>query len=215
MEARGAMVAACRGMGILDASKADRSTLSSWSLPATTTDLRPLAIADVEGRRALLFFRMAEGRIAGPRRLKGEVLWAPQASCGLRSAAALAAASIAPIRRGPQRRLALLKQFCVATPGPWGDARVLPPRPERQDHRRAVEGLQPASAPGHLLTDRRRLTHLWKRLPAQGRPVITRANNSNLLTTTTALDQPEPNERHRDRAADIHAVARLASQEQQ
>ena len=41
------------------------------------------------------------------------------------------------------------------------------------------------------------------------RPVITRANNSKLLTTTTALDQPEPNARHRDRAADIHAVARL------
>jgi len=88
-------------------------------------------------------------------------------------------------------------------------ARALPPRPERQDHRRAREGLQPASARGHRLTDRRRLARLWKRLPAQARPVISRANNSKLLTTTTALDQPEPNAGHRDRAADIHAVARL------
>ena len=78
-----------------------------------------------------------------------------------------------------------------------------------------AKGLQPASARGHRLTYRQRLTRLWKRLPAQARPVITRANNSKLLTTTTALDQPEPNARHRDRAADIHAVARLASQEQQ
>ena len=62
--------------------------------------------------------------------------------------------------------------------------------PERQDHGRTREGLQPASA----LTDRRRLTRLWKRLPAQARPVITRANNSKLPTTTTALDQPEPNQ---------------------
>src|SRR6516225_4052567 len=66
--------------------------------------------------------------------------------------------------------------------------------PERQDHRRAGEGLQPASVRGHRLTDRRRLTRLWKRLPAQTRPVITRANNSKLPTTTTALDQPEPNQ---------------------
>jgi len=65
---------------------------------------------------------------------------------------------------------------------------------EQQDHRRTREGLQPASARGHRLTDRRRLTRLWKRLPAQARPVITRANNSKLPTTTTALDQPEPNQ---------------------
>jgi len=32
------------------------------------------------------------------------------------------------------------------------------------------------------------------RLPAQARPVMTRANNSKLPTTTTALDQPEPNQ---------------------
>jgi len=62
--------------------------------------------------------------------------------------------------------------------------------PERQDHRRAGEGLQPASVRGHRLTDRRRLTRLRKRLPAQARPVITRANNSKLARTTTALDQP-------------------------
>ena len=37
--------------------------------------------------------------------------------------------------------------------------------------RRPGEGLQPASARGHRLTDRRRLTRLWKRLPAQARPV--------------------------------------------
>jgi hypothetical protein len=61
--------------------------------------------------------------------------------------------------------------------------------PERQDHKRTREGLQPASARGRRLTDRRRLTRLWKRLPAQARPVITRANNSKLPTTTTALDQ--------------------------
>ena len=66
--------------------------------------------------------------------------------------------------------------------------------PERQDHKRTREGLQPASARGRRLTDRRRLTRLWKRLPAQARPVITRANNSKLPTTTTALDQPEPNQ---------------------
>ena len=66
--------------------------------------------------------------------------------------------------------------------------------PERQDHKRTREGLQPASARGRRLTDRRRLTRLWKRLPAQARPVITRANNSKLATTTTALDQPEPNQ---------------------
>jgi hypothetical protein len=63
--------------------------------------------------------------------------------------------------------------------------------PERQDHRRTREGLP---ARGRRLTDRRRLTCLWKRLPAQARPVITRANNSKLPTTTTALDQPEPNQ---------------------
>ena len=49
---------------------------------------------------------------------------------------------------------------------PGGDAQALPPRPERQDHRRVREGLQPASARGHRLTDRRRLTRLWKRLVA-------------------------------------------------
>lgn len=65
--------------------------------------------------------------------------------------------------------------------------------PERQDHKRTREGLQPASARGRRLTDRRRLTRLWKRLPAQARPVITRANNSKLPTTTTALDH-EPNQ---------------------
>ena len=43
--------------------------------------------------------------------------------------------------------------------------------PERQDHKRTREGLQPASARGRRLTDRRRLTRLWKRLPAQARPV--------------------------------------------
>jgi hypothetical protein len=68
------------------------------------------------------------------------------------------------------------------------------PRPERQDHRRVREGLQPASGRGHRLIDRRRLTRLWKRLPAQARPVIICANNSKLPTTTTALDQPEPNQ---------------------
>ena len=61
--------------------------------------------------------------------------------------------------------------------------------PERQDHKRTREGLQPASARGRRLTDRRRLTRLWKRLPAQARPVITRANNSKLPTTTTNLNQ--------------------------
>ena len=66
--------------------------------------------------------------------------------------------------------------------------------PERQDHRRTREGLQPVSARGRRLTDRRRLTRLWKRLPAQARPAITRANNSKLPTTTNALDQPEPNQ---------------------
>jgi hypothetical protein len=65
---------------------------------------------------------------------------------------------------------------------------------EQQDQRRTREGLQPVSARGHCLTDRRRLTRLWKRLPAQARPVITRANNSKLPTTATALDQPEPNQ---------------------
>jgi hypothetical protein len=57
-----------------------------------------------------------------------------------------------------------------------------------------AKGLQPASARGRRLTDRRRLTRLWKWLPAQARPVITRTNNSKLPTTTTALDQPEPNQ---------------------
>src|SRR5262249_22661380 len=47
------------------------------------------------------------------------------------------------------------------------------------------------SARRHRLTDRRCLTRLWKRLSAQARPVITRANNSKLPKTTTALDQPE------------------------
>jgi Bacterial archaeo-eukaryotic release factor family 12 len=57
-----------------------------------------------------------------------------------------------------------------------------------------AKGLQPESARGRRLTDRRRLTRPWKRLPAQARPVITRTNNSKLPTTTTALDQPEPNQ---------------------
>jgi hypothetical protein len=61
----------------------------------------------------------------------------------------------------------------------WGDAQTLPPRPESQAHRRAREALQPASARGHRLTDRRHLMRLWKRLPALARP-----------TTTTALDHP-------------------------
>ncbi len=43
------------------------------------------------------------------------------------------------------------------------DAQAPPPRPERQGLRRAREGLQPASARGHRLTDRRRLTRLWRR----------------------------------------------------
>ena len=68
------------------------------------------------------------------------------------------------------------------------DARALPPRPERQNHRRPGEGLQPACARGHRLTDRRPLTRLRKWLPAQARLVITRANNSKLPATTTALD---------------------------
>ena len=65
---------------------------------------------------------------------------------------------------------------------------------EQQDQRRTREGLQPPSVRGHRPTDRRSLTRLWKRLPAQARPVITRANNSKLPTTATALDQPEPNQ---------------------
>ena len=83
---------------------------------------------------------------------------------------------------------------CLRPQDPGGDAQALPPRPERQDHGRVSEGLQPASARGHRLIDRRRLTRLWKRLPAQACPVITRANNSKLPTTTTALDQPEQNQ---------------------
>jgi len=47
---------------------------------------------------------------------------------------------------------------------------------------------------GHCLTDRRRLTYRRIRLLAQVCPVITRANNSKLPTTTTARDQPEPNQ---------------------
>src|ERR1700742_3675104 len=57
---------------------------------------------------------------------------------------------------------------------------------------RTRDGLQPASARGHCVTDRRRLKRLWKRLPAQVRPVIIRANNSKLPTTATAPDQDEP-----------------------
>jgi hypothetical protein len=50
------------------------------------------------------------------------------------------------------------------------------------------EQREPAFARRHRLTDRRRLTLLRKRLPAQACPVIARANNSKLPTTTTALD---------------------------
>jgi hypothetical protein len=73
-----------------------------------------------------------------------------------------------------------------------------------RDHRRALQlvfsGKLPRGATGNLgadpvktfegarLTDRRRLTRLRKRPPAQACPVITRANNSKLPTTTTALD---------------------------
>jgi hypothetical protein len=65
---------------------------------------------------------------------------------------------------------------------------------EQQDQRRTREGLQLPSVRGHRPTDRRRLTRLWKRLPAQARPVITRANNSKLPTTATAREQLEPNQ---------------------
>jgi hypothetical protein len=51
---------------------------------------------------------------------------------------------------------------------------VIAVRPERQDHRRAGEELQP-SARGRRLTDRRRLTRLRKRLTAQACPVMIRA----------------------------------------
>ena len=49
---------------------------------------------------------------------------------------------------------------CLQPQDPGGDAQALPPRPERQDHRRVREGLQPASARGHRLTDRPRVTRL-------------------------------------------------------
>jgi hypothetical protein len=81
---------------------------------------------------------------------------------------------------------------CLRPQDLGGDAQALPPRPERQDHRRVREGLQPASARGHRLIDRRHLTRLRKRLPAQARPVIICSNSSKLPATTTALDQPEP-----------------------
>ena len=68
-----------------------------------------------------------------------------------------------------------------------GDAQELPPRPERQDHRRVREGLQPASARGHRLIDRGRVTRLWKWLPAQARPVI------RCSARTTPLDHPNQN----------------------
>jgi hypothetical protein len=65
---------------------------------------------------------------------------------------------------------------------------------EATSHRRIREGLQPPAARGHRFTDCRCLTRLRKRLPAQARPVITRANNSKLPTTATARDQSEPNQ---------------------
>jgi protein required for attachment to host cells len=48
----------------------------------------------------------------------------------------------------------------VSDPRTLGEMRKHPPRPERQDHRRVREGLQPASGQGHGLIDRRRLTRL-------------------------------------------------------
>jgi hypothetical protein len=58
---------------------------------------------------------------------------------------------------------------CLRPQDPGGDAQALPPRPERQDHRRVREGLQPASARGHRLIDRRRLTRLMR---PRDRPIL-------------------------------------------
>jgi hypothetical protein len=78
-----------------------------------------------------------------------------------------------------------------------------------QDHGRTREGLQPASARGHRLTDRRRLTRLWKRLPAQARPVIpariTQSYRRRLLLSTNL------NQINRRNASAMHKIVQVAS----
>jgi hypothetical protein len=112
----------------------------------------------------------------------------------------------------PFNRLELNLQPIVARPRvrpksgvPLNDRAQETRHADQRDNRQSLHSLDRDPAGGR----RRRLTRLWKQLPAQTRPVITRANNSKLPTTTTALDQP--NQINRLNASAMDKIAQAAS----